>query len=432
MITRLTGSGQHSLPGADDITRVQLPNGIVVLSRPNFNSPSVVISGFLDNGGLCDPDAKLGLAHFTAQGLMRGTARRSFQEIYGALESVGASLALGAGVHTTGFNGRGLVEDLPLLLETLVEVLQQPAFPADQIERLRAQLLTGLALRAQNTQDMASLTFDQLLYDGHPYSRPEDGFTETVQAITREDLADYHRRWYGPRGMVVVVVGAVEPGRAVDLVQAHLGGWSNPEQPQPPALPTYAPPPAPAPARHVDIPGKSQSDLDMGGPGPTRNSPDYMAVSLGNNVLGQFGMYGRIGDVVREQSGLAYYAYTSLNSGVGPGSWEVSAGVNPANLSKAIDLIRREVARFVSEPVSAEELSDSQANYIGRLPLSLESNAGMAGALLNLERYDLGLDYYRRYPDLVRAVTPEAVLDSARRYLDPENLVVATAGPSAG
>ncbi len=420
----------QSLPGSDDITRVQLDNGIVVLSRPNFNSPSVVINGYLDVGSLCDTDGKLGLAHFTAQALMRGTQRRGFQEIYDALESVGASLGLGSGMHTSSFTGRGLVEDLPLLLEILVEVLQQPTFPAEQVEKLRAQLLTSLAIRAQDTRDMASLTFDQLLYGHHPYSRPEDGYTETIQAITREDLAAFHRRWYGPRGMVIVVVGAVEPQRAVDMVRRALGNWQIQNgQDSSPKLPPFNPPQK-SDARHVDIPGKSQADLDMGTHGPQRRSEDFMAASLGNNILGQFGMYGRIGDVVREQSGLAYYAYTSLNAGIGPGSWEVAAGVNPANINKAIDLIRKEITRFVAEPVTAGELSDSQANYIGRLPLSLESNGGMAGALLNLERYDLGLDYYRRYADLVREVTPEAVLETARRYLNPEALVIATAGPS--
>jgi zinc protease len=103
--------------------------------------------------------------------------------------------------------------------------------------------------------------------------------------------------------------------------------------------------------------------------------------------------------------------------------------VDPENIEKAIELIRQEIARFVHEPVSAEELSDSQANFIGRLPLSLESNSGVAGALLNLERYQLGLDYYRRYADLVRAVSVENVLETAQTYLDPDRLGIAMAGP---
>lgn len=154
-----------------------------------------------------------------------------------------------------------------------------------------------------------------------------------------------------------------------------------------------------------------------------------MAASLGNNILGQFGMMGRIGDAVREKAGLAYYAYSSLHAGVGPGSWEVSAGVNPANVMKATRLIVDELRRFVQEGVTEEELADSKANFIGRLPLSLESNGGVAGALLNIERHDLGLDYYQRYAGLVAAVTREEVLAAARKFIDPDKLAIAVAGP---
>jgi zinc protease len=97
----------HDLPGADDITRVELANGIVVLARPNFNSPSVSVSGYLTVGGMLDPDAKLGLADFVASALMRGTKRRSFQQIYDRLESSGASLGITGGTHSTGFGGKG-------------------------------------------------------------------------------------------------------------------------------------------------------------------------------------------------------------------------------------------------------------------------------------------------------------------------------------
>lgn len=418
----------HSLPGADDITRAVLPNGLTILARPNFNSPSVVISGYIKAGSLSDPDEKLGLADFTASALLRGTARRSFQEIYDALESAGASLGFDGGVHTTGFSGKALAEDLDLLLTLLAEALRQPAFPSDQIERLRARMLTGLAIRAQDTGEMASLAFDQILYPGHPYSRPEDGYPETVQAITREDLAEFHRSSYGPSGMVITVVGAVEPGQAVEKVVQMLGDWSNPDQSGMVELPPTGFPQEPL-TRKVDITGKYQSDLDVGAVGPQRRSPDYLAAALGNNVLGVFGMMGRIGEIVREKAGLAYYAYSSLSGGIGPGPWSITAGVDPANVEKALDLIRSEIVRFVAEPVSEGELADSQANFIGRLPLSLESNSGVAGALVNLERYDLGLDYYRQYPDLVRAVTREQVLETARRHLAEERLGAAIAGP---
>jgi zinc protease len=417
-----------ALPGPNDIYREVLPNGITVLTRSNFNSPSAVVSGYFDAGSLFDPDEKLGLADFVTSALMRGTKKHSFDEIYNILESSGASLGFSTGVHKSGFHGRSLAEDLPLLLGLLAETLTQPIFPKVEIEKLRSQLLTSLAISAEDTAEMASETFDKILYRDHPYSRPEEGTPETVKRITRDDLMRFHRECYGPRGMVIVVVGAVDAEEAVRQVKRALGGWQVRGQKEPPALPAVKPLQKTV-TMHHRMRGKSQSDIVIGTNGPRRKDADFTAASLGNNILGQFGMMGRIGDVVREKEGLAYYAYSSLYAGIGPGSWEVSAGVNPANVTKATRLIVDELKRFVQEGVTEDELADSKANFIGRLPLSLESNGGVAGALLNIERYDLGLDYYQRYADLVNEVTCEQVLSVARKFIDPARLAIAVAGP---
>jgi zinc protease len=425
----MTGySGSESLPGPGNITRAQLSNGIVVLARSNFNSPSVVVSGYLKCGSLFDPLEKLGLADFTASALMHGTQTRSFQEIYEALESVGANLSIEGSTHSTGFGSKALAEDLKLLLQLLSEALRQPSFPEQQVERLRTQIMTRLAIRAQDTGEMAAQAFDSLAYADHPYRLPEEGYPETVQAITRQDMVEFHRRHFGPSGMVIVVVGGVDPQEAVNQVGEVFADWENPEQPAPIELPPITPVTQTATER-VTIPGKSQVDIVMGAPGPSRFSSDFFAAILGNSVLGQFGMMGRIGDAVREKAGLAYYAYSSLAGGLGPGPWTMLAGVDPSKVEQTIQLVTQEVARFTREPVERNELSDSQANFIGRLPLSLESNGGVAGALLNLERYDLGMDYYLRYPDMVRSVTVEQVLETARTYLDPKRLAIGMAGP---
>lgn len=417
-----------SLPGPQDVARAVLSNGVVVLARANFNSPSVVVSGYLPAGSLGDSDDKLGLAMFVANALMRGTEQRDFQQIHAALEDVAASLSFGVTYHVASFTGRALAEDLPTLIDLLADVLRHPTFPTEQIEKLRAQLLTALAIRAQDTAEMAGLTFDQILFNGHPYARPSDGWPQTIQNISSSDLMDFHRQYYGPRGLVLAIVGAIEPQAAIEQVQRALGDWQNPEQRELPALPPFSPP-ARTIRKKVRLAGKAQSDLVLGTYGPARTDPDYLAASLGNSVLGQFGLAGRIGDSVREKAGLAYYAYSSLNAGLGPGSWEISAGVNPSNVERALHLIRREVENFVAHGVSEEELADSQSNFIGRLPLSLESNAGVASALLTIERFTLGLDYYLRYADMVRAVTPQDVLNVARKYFDPKRLAIAIAGP---
>jgi len=417
-----------TLPGPDDVKRQQLDNGIVLLCRENFNSPSVVISGTLTAGGIFDPDEKLGLADFTASALMRGTTKHSFYQIYDILESSGAGIGFGCGVNSLSFSGRALAEDLPVLLGLLAEILQYPTFPEEHIEKLRTQIMTGLAIRDQDTGDMAGLLFDRIVYDKHPYSRPIDGYRETVANIDRSNIVDFHNQTYGPKGMVMAIVGAVEPSYAIEVVDRVLGSWRNSDQRLSPELPPVVPLPKTVTQR-VNIPGKYQADIIMGGAGPSSCSPEYLAASLGNSVLGQFGMMGRIGEVVREKAGLAYYAYSNLSGGIGPGPWYVSAGVDPQNVERAIDLILAEIKRFVKEGVSESELRDSQEQYVGSLPLAFESNAGVATSLINLERFHQGLDYFRRFPGLVRNVTPEEVLQVTQRYLDPEHLGIAVAGP---
>ena len=428
MMTELTEALRLSLPGPDNIQRTELSNGIVLLVRSNFHTHSVVVNGYLMAGGLFDQDEKLGLADFTAGTLMRGTENNSFHEIYDALESAGATLNINGGTHTTGFGSKALAEDLDLVLDLLAESLLRPVFPTEQVELLRARFLTSLAIRAQDTRVMANHTFDQIIYDGHPYARPEDGFPETIQAITRDDLVDFQHTFYGPRGMVIAVVGAVDPDQVLEKMEHRLGTWENSEQQAPFELP-MTPEPAEPFTRKYDIPGKFQADLVLGAVGPERRSAEFLAAALGNNILGVFGMMGRVGEAVREKAGLAYYAYSSLSGGMGPGPWYISAGVDPQNVEQALELINIEIQRFTSDLVKPDELADSQSNFIGRLPLSLESNSGMASAILNLERYDLGLDYYRRYPDLVRAVSREDILETARNYWSPGRLGVGIAGP---
>lgn len=275
---------------------------------------------------------------------------------------------------------------------------------------------------------MAALLFDEIIYAGHPYQRPDEGFEETVQAIKREDLAEFYQAHYGPRGMVIVIVGAVDPTAAVDAIKQALGDWENPHQAFMPEIP-------PATAlletirKNHSIPGKSQVDLVMGGLAPDRYSPDYQTLRVGNNILGEFGMMGRIGQRVREESGLAYYAYSSLSISLGPGAWELIAGVNPKNLEQCIELMTDEVRKFVSEPVTEDELADSKSYFLGRMPLLLESNSGVAISLLNIEHFNLGLDYFLHYPGLVQAVTAEEILQASRKYLDPDRLAIAVAGP---
>ncbi|TFH35889.1 MAG: insulinase family protein [Anaerolineales bacterium] len=418
----------QALPGPESIQRWELANEIKFLARENFASPSVVISGILPVGSLLDEEGKAGCAYLTGMGLMRGTAQRTSQAIFESVESIGARLSFSAGVHSTTFMGKGLVDDLDLLLELLTEVLRSASFPKVEIERLKAQQLTGLAIRAQDTSAQAQMAFDELVYRDHPYRIPSDGFVESVQSITAADLRRFHRKHYRPQGMILSVVGGVRTEKALAAVERTLGQWQVAGKAQIAELPDLKPLKREK-RRSVHIVGKQQSDLIVGVAGPSRYDPDYLAAAQGNHILGRFGMMGRIGESVREAAGLAYYAYSAVSGGPGPGPWQVIAGINPANEERALEIIRSEIKRFVSTLVTREELIENQAHLIGRLPLQLESNEGVAGALTHMERYGLGLDYYQRYPVLVAGVTRDQILHTAQRFLDPDRLAIAIAGP---
>ncbi len=417
-----------SLPSPENITRVELPNGIAVLVFENHNSSAVVLSGYLWAGSQGEDPAQAGLASLTAGMLLRGTESRSFHQINHALESVGAQMGFSSGVHTVGFGGKALAEDLPLLLDILADALQHPTFPQDETETLRGQILTDLQRRSNDTRRMADLTFNALLYPDHPYGRSVQGYEETVPGLGRDQADAFYRRCYSPQGMVVVIVGAVHVAAAVDQVRAALGDWHGAG-----GIPDRDIPPVPrldaVRGEAVRVEGKTQSDLMLGWLGLRRTDPDFMKANLANNILGVFGMMGRLGDNLRDRQGLAYYVYTRLEAGLGPGPWAAMAGVNPDNVQRTIDGIRAEVRRLRDEPVEAKDLANSQSLLTGSMPLRLETNEGMAGTLVDIERYGLGLDYLQRYRGLVEAVTVQDVRDVARRYLDPEIYVLAVAGP---
>ncbi len=417
-----------SIPGPNDITRRELPNGIVALVRENHNSPSVIVNGYLQVGACDERPEQAGLGAFTAAALMRGAASRTFEQIYQELESVGASVGVSGGTHTSNFGAKSLVEDLPLALDTLAEVLRHPTFPPAEIEKLRGEILTDLEERAHDTGRMAGLTFYELAYPaGHPYARSLAGYTETIGPLTRDDLAEFHAGGYGPQGMVIAIVGAIQADDALAQIESAFGDWDGHTYDRTP-LPDV-PRLTERCERTVPIPGKMQTDLILGYPGPARTAPDFLDAAVCNTILGVFGLMGRLGEKVRDEQGLAYYSFSRVDGGPGPGPWRVIAGVNPANVERAIASIRAEIARTCDEPVKASELADTQAFITGSLPLQLETNDGVARAILNMERYDLGFDYLQRYAELINAITVEQVQAVAQRWLDPDAYALAIAGP---
>lgn len=419
---------QLAMPGPDDTTRVVLDNGLILLVRENHAAPVVVIDGYVPAGAIHDPHGKTGAASFVASMLTRGSASYSFDDINEQVESVGASLSISADDHTTSFSATSLGEDFPAMLQIMADLLRRPTFPADYVERVRKQKLVRIQERDEDTQEVAGMAFAAALFGDHPYGRTVLGDAQSVAAIRRDDLFELHAATYTPQSSILVIVGDVETPRVVDLVQRLFGDWQGPAANQfvPPLAPLTGPQ-----QRHIVVPGKVQADLIVGNRAAARHHPDFFPLRVANTILGRFGMMGRLGDVVREELGLAYYATSSHDTGPVSGSWYALAGVNPVHVEPALAAIRDEFARLAAEPVAAEELADTQAYLTGIVPLQLETNDGVAATLLTIEWYGLGLDYLYRYADLVNGVGVADVQRVARTYLDPATAVTVVAGPPA-
>lgn len=418
-----------SIPGPETILRRELDNGIVVLAYENFSSPSVVLHGQVRAGSLAVPRRLAGLADFAADMLMRGTERRDFAAINESIESVGASLGFEASWHATSFTGRSLAEDLPLLLDVAADCLRHPIFPPDQVEKVRGEVLTAIEQRSHDTRRTAMLNFYETLYDGHPMGLSSLGYTDSISAITRDDLREFYESFFRPTGMVVVVVGAVRAEEAVAAVDRVLGDWRV----ETPAPVVEIPPlsrPGEVRRKEVALPGKTQADLVLGYIGPSRKDPDYQAARLANTILGVFGIYGRIGDSVRDRDGLAYYVYTTLVPSLTPAPWMAIAGVHPDNVERALEGILNEIRRLREEPIPPEELENNKSYLIGSLPIGLETNAGIATTLEAMEIYGLGLDYLQRYPAIIGGLTAEEVQAIAQKYLDPAAYTLSIAWPA--
>ncbi len=403
-----------------------MDNGLTLLVRENHLAPVVVLEGSLRAGAVHNRADQAGLASFTASMLMRGSENYDYNAFNECIEDVGANLSVSASDHSTDFGFTCLSEDFGTLLTLLSDSLRHPVFPAEHIERVRRQRLVSIQDRDQDTAQLASLRFIEAMYADHPYGRSIIGYADTVQRFNRQDMQDYYAAAYGPDGAVIAIAGDVDTDQVIEQIASSFGDWNG-------AVPGPVAPTPTATAEHqllnFELPDKVQSDIVIGCPAVSRDHPDFHPIRVANTILGRFGMMGRLGERIREEQGLAYYAFSTYDASPLAGIWLANAGVNPDNAAITIESILAEFEQLGAQQVSQEELSDSQAYMTGVVPLSLETNEGVANTLLQMEWYDLGLDYLQRYNDIVYGVTIEDVQRVAATYLQPERCLTVVAGP---
>jgi zinc protease len=392
-----------------------LPNRAVLLVAERPAIPIVVLRVSVPAGSAHDPAGGLGLANLTATLLTRGTTRRSGPELDRAIEFVGGSLEAGAGRDGATVTLSVLKKDLSLGLDLLAEVLQQPVFPPDELARKVADIQGALRRSEQSPETVAGRALGPMIFPGHPYGRPSAGTIESVGKLTREQVVAFYRLHYRPDGASIVAVGDVTVVEIRQALMQRLSGWSAP----PSALP---PVPKPAPTARAETRtikrDLSQTTVLLGRPSIRQDDPDYFPLAVATYVLGG-GSASRLYTRVREERGLAYSVYSTVQPGRYGSSYVVSLQTRTDSVALAVQLVREEMARMGREPIAEAELELAKSYLIGSFPLRLDTSGKLAGFLGAVEENGLGLDYPDRYRERIGRVTVADVRRVAAKYLDP-------------
>ena len=406
-------------------------NGAVLLAKQSPTTPAITLHASFLAGTIFDPPHHTGVAHFVSRTIDRGTETRSGDQIAEELDSRGVSLSITVNRHATALVCTCLIEDLSPMLALLADIAMHPTFPAAEVETKRGEIVTFIRQDEDSPAAVANEALMAELYgDHHPYGRRPRGSVENVEAIDRAALKRFHADRFRPGALSLVMVGDIEPERAIDAAAAAMGGWRA-AAPSPFELA----PVAPASERHVRVipmMNKAQTDIGYGFTSVRRSDPQYYAYWLMNNILGQYSLGGRLGDSIRERQGMAYYVFSALDANVIPGPLMIRAGVSPANVERAVASIDEELATLARDGPRDSEVLESKQYLVGSMPRTLETNLGIATFLQTEEFFGLGLDYDVRLPGLLQAVARDEIHEAARRTLIPSNATLVVAGPYTG
>ncbi|MHB9132145.1 MAG: M16 family metallopeptidase [Armatimonadota bacterium] len=409
--------------------RFELPNGVVLIVQENHANATVSVRSSLKAGKAYDPAGKAGVADMVANLLDRGTTTRSSSDIAREMEGAAAEISSGTGWETVGVNGRALSGDVELLIRNMADLVRNANFPPDEIEKMREQMQTDLAMeRDQPSANARRAFYRAALPEGNPYRLTSFDEDEAgLKAITRDDLLAFHRARYTPRTLMMAVVGDVKVDDVRKLVEKYFGDWQGDT---PALIPSTRAEAGKAERIVTNIPDKSEVSIYAGYAGGLRRTdPDYYAAQVMNRILGGGGaLQSRLGDVIRDKNGLAYSVYSTFHASTGAGPWFAMLGVNPANTDKAVSLLQAEIVRMRDQGVSAQEVKDATAFITGSYAIALETNAAMAAELMDAEYFHLGLDYPERAAALYGAVTRDQVNAAAKKFMHPDQLVISIAG----
>jgi len=401
-----------------------LANGLRVFVIEDRRLPLVAASMQLLAGHAYAPPEKAGLAMMTAALLREGTKTRSSQEIARVVDGAGGRLEANAGNDVATISMTFLKSHAETGFELMADIVENPVFAPEELERQRQQALSGLQVQYASAQYLASATAARNILGTHPYAWPGDGTPDTVAALQREDVVAFYERFYAPNRAWLVIAGDVSADEGFAQAEKWFGGWKK----QGPADDGLPPAPEPEPrVLVIDMPTENQTQIAVGQPGVPRNHPDYIALQIGNQIFGG-SFNSRLNMKLRANEGLTYGANSYFEPSRFAGIFEASTFTRTEKTADAIRMLVDLLKEFRENPATDEEFAEAKAFLYGSFAIATETTGSVASRVLTAEVHGLGSDYWQRYRERLEKTTRAEVETAVRRFLRPDRLAVTAVG----
>jgi zinc protease len=411
-----------------EVKRFTLPNGLQVMILRDTRLPVVSMQLAVRAGRADEPHARLGVADFAADMLVKGTAKRKALDIAKTIDFVGGGLGVDASFEATIASCKVLSKNTKTCLDLLPDVVLNPSFPVDEMARVREQVLAGVHQRLDDAATMASVQIQNLLW-GNDHVRgwvPDDA---SVKAITRDDLVAWHKAWFAPDNALLAIAGDVDPVQMQkDLTQA-FGGWKKRAVPPHPA---YADPKQDGiRIRLVDKPKQTQTQIRIAQLGIRHTDPRFFDSLVWNYTLGGGAFSSRLMKVVRSAGGKTYGASSAFDRNLDRGTFVASTFTRNAEAVATTKLVLGEIAKMAKDGPTEAEVSDAIANIAGSYGTRFEGADDVTGALLGAELHGYGEEYVQNYALRVGKVDAASAKAAAHEILTPDKVVIVMVGDAA-
>jgi zinc protease len=426
---------KNRAPVSKDILRVKLPratemtlsNGLTVLVIEDHRLPLVSLQYNISAAGpIFEPANLPGLASATAQMLREGTKTRNSVQIAEEIAQLGASVSASSsfGSSATVISASGLSDNFEKWFTITNDLLLNPSFPAEELNRFKSRLKPQIAQQRTSSSFLSNEMFSRTVYGNHPASIVSPTI-ESIDALTPEILAKWHREHYAPQNAILGFIGDVRATELKPKLEKWLAEWKKSDLKE--VLPPNPRPVSSSRVILVNRPNSVQTRIMLGNISIDRRDPDYVPLTVTNQVIGG-GAAARLFLNLREQKGYTYGVYSSFSALKYPGPWRAYGDVRTEVTGPAMDEFFREIQRIRDEIVPESELGDAKRSLVASFALSLEDPEQLLGYAIIQKIYGFPADYWDAYPAKIMAVTPVDVQNAARKYINPANIQIVAVG----